>query len=425
MGIRGESDRTVADQGGLTGEELSRTAAIGRWTHIVLLALGVAAVVGVFVLPVFLLKLGVLIGGAGCIAWVLLPRALGPERARSVALGLVVSAMTLGVSLIVGELVVRMVFADVTTTADDRSYFAQRWRATLPPPNALGYREREVTPLPRDWVYRIAVIGDSFTWGQGIAHGDRMSDRLQAMMDAADPGRLEILNFGRPGAETVDHVETLRDVVLPLLPDYVLMQWYSNDVEGRDKSGRPRAARLVPSDAASTWLREHSALYYLLNNRWGRLQGALGLVGHYQDYMFARFGDPSLPDLGVAMDALREFVALARGAGVDVGIVAFPETVLVDSVSDFPYAYLFERLSEVCREDAFECLDLREAYLAISSTDGLWASRLDHHPGPLANAVAAEAVMQAFGDHWRRAARVRAKSRRGPTRDPPRGSPPP
>lgn len=65
-----------------------------------------------------------------------------------------------------------------------------------------------------------------------------MTERLEALLRDADLNA-EVLNFGRPGSETVDHVETLQDAVLPLQPDFVLLQWFVNDVEGHDKSGRP------------------------------------------------------------------------------------------------------------------------------------------------------------------------------------------
>jgi hypothetical protein len=39
-----------------------------------------------------------------------------------------------------------------------------------------------------------------------------------------DEGKYEVLNFGRKGANTIDHIEFLRDAVIPLRPDFVLLR---------------------------------------------------------------------------------------------------------------------------------------------------------------------------------------------------------
>lgn len=360
---------------------------------------GVAAIVAVLLLPVFLLKLSLLIGGAACVGSVLLPLVFGPDRARRVVAALAVSTIAFGVSLVLAEFVVRRAFVDVTTTGDNKSYFARRWKENLSPTNTLGFREREIPLRPPEGEYRIAVIGDSFTWGQGIARSDRMTERLENLLNDSSLN-FEVLNFGRTGAETVDHVETLRDIVLPLQPDFVLMQWYANDVEGYDKSDRPTAARLLPSEVASSWLHRHSALYYLVNQQWLKLQRELGLVGSYLDYMNDRFADPASPDMIAAQAALEEFISMARDAQVGVGIVAFPKMIVADSLEEFPLGYLIDRVMDVCAAEEIGCVDLREAFVGISDAEGWWASELDRHPGPRANELAAQAVAAYFGDRW-------------------------
>ena len=362
----------------------------------VILSTGIVCILGVFVLPVFLLKLAILTGGVACIAAALLSRFFGRDRARSVLLAFSVFAITLGLSLVLAEFVVRRAFADVSTAGNASSYFGRRWRESVTT-NALGFREREVLPKPAQGVYRIAVIGDSFTFGSGIARSDRMTERLEGLLSSL---HVEVLNFGRSGAQTADHVETLRDIVLPVQPDFVLMQWYSNDVEGSDRSGRPRAGRLLPSSSASSWLQTHSALYYLVNQQWGRLQMELGLVGSYKDYMDQRFADPTSPDMVAAQAALEEFISIARDSGIGVGIVAFPDIVVANSLAEFPLGYLIDRVLDVCAAERIGCVDLRETFLGISDTEGWWASRLDAHPGPRANEAAAEAVATRFRDRW-------------------------
>jgi hypothetical protein len=319
------------------------------------------------------------------------------KRRRGVVLGLATAALALALALGLGELAVRIALSDITTTGNSDDYFGRRWRSGIAV-NSLGFREREVTGAPDAGVYRIAVIGDSFTFGLGIDQADRMTERLAEILGAFSP-RVEVLNFGRPGRETVHHVATLREVVLPLQPDFVLMQWLSNDVQGRVKTlstGIP----LVPWDRASDALRGRSALFTLVEWQWARLQRALGLAEGYVEYMDRRFSDPSSPDMIAAESDLREFVSVAREAGVEVGIVAFPNLAVVESAGDFPLGYLIDRVMAACADEQIPCLDLREPLLEVAGQDGWWANRLDSHPGPLTNAVAARAVAEFFGEHW-------------------------
>jgi len=362
------------------------------------LAFGIGSILAVFVLPGFVLKLGILTGGAWCVGSAIMPRVLGRERARNLGLALLLLGSTVLVSLVVGEYLARVTFADVTTTPDNRSYFARKWSKTLSF-NSLGYREREITVPKPEGIYRIAVIGDSFTWGQGIAVTDRMTERLESML-RSEGLEVEVLNFGHPGDETVDHVRTLKDVVLPVEPDFVLMQWYINDVEGRDKSSRPPVHRLIPSDESTKWLRSHSALFDVVDHAWLKLQWRVGLSEPYLHYMDRRFSDPTSHDMVAAESALREFISTARAAGVGVGVVAFPHIVPSKTPEDFPLAYLMDRVSDICAAEGVDCVDLRRELLNVSGT-GWFANRLDPHPGPRTNEVAAKAVAEEFAERWK------------------------
>ena len=180
---------------------------------------------------------------------------VGPARARFVIINLGVVSASAVLSCLFAEYAARVVFSDVTTTGH-ASYFTLRWRRENPPVvNRLGFRELEFNRQKSAGTYRIAVIGDSFTYGQGIRSEDRMTEFLSREFSGQN---VEILNLGQRGAETADHIITLQKVVLPLEPDFVLLQWLYNDFEA-DKSGRPTPLRLVPSDVASSWLTRNSA----------------------------------------------------------------------------------------------------------------------------------------------------------------------
>src|SRR5687768_17045225 len=65
--------------------------------------------------------------------------------------------------------------------------------------NSLQFRDEEFGPR-RPGVRRVAVLGDSFTEGQGVKEADTYPRRLEALLNEADPGGWEVMNWGRRGA---------------------------------------------------------------------------------------------------------------------------------------------------------------------------------------------------------------------------------
>jgi hypothetical protein len=255
---------------------------------------------------------------------------------------------------------------------------------------------------PKGDKFRIAVVGDSFAYGQGILESERFSEQLAVLLEQAAPRAFEVYNFARPGTETVDHIEILKQSVLPTNPDFVLLQWYVNDAENGRYDGRPSFFPLLPSATASSYLNDHSALYYLLNDAWQRVQAATGIVSrrNYVEYMVERFGDPSSESAVLARERIVEFVTSAKqDGGTMVGIVMFPQ--LTDGLlSDYPLGFMLDSVRDTCTQLAVTCADLRSVFDPVQPKQSLWANRLDSHPGVLANALAAQAILKAFAAEW-------------------------
>jgi lysophospholipase L1-like esterase len=82
--------------------------------------------------------------------------------------------------------------------------------------NSLGMRDVEIGEK-RPGEYRVAFLGDSFTWGVGVSHGERFTE-VAGKLDPA----IHTLNFGVSGFSPVQYLFQL-DRVFPLKPDYVVL----------------------------------------------------------------------------------------------------------------------------------------------------------------------------------------------------------
>lgn len=330
----------------------------------------------------------------GAAAGTLVARAVARRSAaagRVLLLRLVALLVATAVAVVGAEYAARIVFRSARSSGNVRDYVG-RGRAWSPgPPNSLGFRERNIPPKTAGR-YRIAVVGDSFTWGQGIERSERFSDLLDELLGP----RYEVLNFGLPGDNMPEHLEVL-ERALGVAPDFVLLQLYINDFETREMQ-RPRAYPLLPS-GLDRRLQQASLLYDLLSGQWTHVQNLAGISESYIDYMDRNLRDPTGPNSQKAFGELKQFFERARQAGVAAGAVLFPETD-VRADSTYPFRYLHARVQSACSDERVRCLDLLPLFSTFRDPSATWVSPFDAHPNALVNRKAAYEILAAFGSAW-------------------------
>lgn len=153
---------------------------------------------------------------------------------------LLFSALSMGLALIFGELACRAIFpkqvdlkaAEPTgnqyvyyqydpllgwsNAPNTRGVYRRREFEYPISINRYGMRDREVSQTPRAGQYRIAVLGDSFTWAIGAADGERFTDLIQ------NEAGIECLNFGVSGYGPIHYWLSL-ERVLQFQPDLIIV----------------------------------------------------------------------------------------------------------------------------------------------------------------------------------------------------------
>ncbi|MFN7976817.1 MAG: SGNH/GDSL hydrolase family protein [Vicinamibacterales bacterium] len=387
------SDVPVPDTGSLH----SLRGAVG-----LLFVLSLASIAGAVAMRLPDVVLASMVLGGACLARLTSPPAPA-TRSRAVALaaGAAVNAVLLVATLVgsiaAAEYGTRWLFRDVTTTADFRGYFTTKWMRTQVRHNHYDYRGGEFEEVKPAGVYRVAVMGDSFTYGNGVREDQRFSNLVGAAL--ADR-HVEVLNFGFPGNNWPEHVRTLERRVLRLRPDFVLLQWGTNDIElDEHVAGRPKTPPLIADRDWHEWLYARSALYTMINAQWVRWQIRKTMGDSYDHYLVRLYGDPASEGARRAETLMRRFLELCRERGVGVGLVLFPDAA-VSLGPDYPYQFMHDRVAAICREAAITCLDLLPEYRKVPDRFSLWVTPLDAHPSALANRMAADAVLAAFAPGW-------------------------
>ena len=107
------------------------------------------------------------------------------------------------------------------------------WRARVPPSrmrtNSYGIRGPEFSFDKPPGRLRLAAVGDSFTFGQGVEEEEAyVAVAGEALRAAQVPA--EVLNFGVPGHATPQSLALVKRRVVPVQPDVVLVGVFPNDL---------------------------------------------------------------------------------------------------------------------------------------------------------------------------------------------------
>lgn len=323
------------------------------------------------------------------------------SRFASVMVATCILLASVIISLVFAELFLRWYYRDVLTSAGGRTYFyyhsVKKFDDEL---NAYHLRGK-FFEVKSKHVMRVVVLGDSLAFGHGVwPYTKTFPELVKKMFMEKYPNRdLEILNLGLPGHNLRHHNKYLTKFVLLLKPDYVLYQWYINDMNYRTHITKFKAPPLVPDKRLDEILTEKSVVYFLLTRAWNQIRVKSGDQVDYIDYLTKKFKDPKSRSSKLANKLLNRMLDRLEKEGIGCGIVLFPS--LANKMSGYKLGFLHEQVLNVCRERNIPCLDLRKAYGRYDEPlEELWANTFDYHPSALAHRVAAEEINRFFGPKW-------------------------
>jgi hypothetical protein len=233
--------------------------------------------------------------------------------------------------------------------------------------------------------FRIAVVGDSFTFGPRMQLGDTFPKRLEGFLnlnDTAPP--VEVLNRGHSGYSTVKEVGVVKDAIANGA-DVVLLQITLNDAEPHPLTKEERERVFEAPFLNSSFFKTWTSLHFLLmrvNNKLSHQK--------YIDYHTRFFFDEAtyIP----FRESISEMKRMADAHGVKLLSVLFP---LFDFPFDesYPLKQAHQRIREVVEERGVPLLDLRGAYSGIPFERLQVVPGVDSHPNEIAHRIAAERIL--------------------------------
>jgi lysophospholipase L1-like esterase len=286
-----------------------------------------------------------------------------PSGLRKQAARLALLTASVAVTLLIGELAVRLVRPQPAFIVSPGLYEADPPRGYRLTPgfrgrmtnrveydtevatNRAGLRGPEAGPPPPGGV-RILVLGDSFAFGVGAKQEESYPARLEAILRSRGV-RAQVLNAGTPGYSVPDAVSWFQAHGWALEPDVVLLTVFTgNDLQDAAPGG-PRIVvkdgHLVPAGKrrrpVALWLNQHSHLFSLLkSSALGRpVRRLLGRPEAFEDWvvrtemgLYATDDPLDLAARGAAVTE-RSVAGLLRSAGdARVAAVIVPSLLQVD-----------------------------------------------------------------------------------------------
>lgn len=96
--------------------------------------------------------------------------------------------------------------------------------------NKYNFRDDSIIYPKPNGLFRIMVLGDSFTWGAGLAESEMYTNRLDSMLKKQFGDQsIEVVNCALAGSPTVRERNILRQLKDTVQPDLILIGFCSND----------------------------------------------------------------------------------------------------------------------------------------------------------------------------------------------------
>lgn len=211
--------------------------------------------------------------------------------------------------------------------------------------NADGLRDRTRPREKPSGTWRIAVLGDSVTLGDGLKPRDAYPQILESRLEA-EGRRIEVMNVSLWGWSTRQERIAWQRIARDYDPDQVVLAVCLNDIpELHNNLTRP-PAWLV-------WLHERSALVRRLIDAEGR---------EIED-VERLFETPDAPRveaaLGAFFDEIRELKGEVEADGAELSVVVFPFRFQLEDGAPPPIVQ--ERIAGFCEAEGLECVDLLPA----------------------------------------------------------------
>ncbi len=274
--------------------------------------------------------------------------------------------------------------------------------------NSAGFRGREFLHTKGANTVRIAFLGDSFTFGEGVRDGrtfaERTSQYLNKSVSPEKSVRFESYNFGVGGYNTTQSLQLLREEVLGWDPDIVVLGFTLNDAEPMlftvdDTTGEPvrRERENRVSEGLPDPLPPDTFLFrFRLPRLIWQIARTRKITGQTIDYYRGLYEDGSAGWLE-AKKSLVAILDICVERRIPCYVLCFP--ILFHLDESYPFESIHRKIGRVVEEaggDNAVFIDLLPLFRGTEDRS-LWVHPTDQHPNEKAHDMVARELARIIG----------------------------
>jgi lysophospholipase L1-like esterase len=250
---------------------------------------------------------------------------------------------------------------------------------------------------------RILLLGDSFTFGQGVNYADLWAVLAEKALARQGLDRVDLVKAGRQGMDTRSELLLLRQLAPVYEPDAVVVGFLINDLyTNLPNEGATEALKAADS---KIFQMKGSALNLHLATLVRRLaistdQGYVGLYlmnPRRGDYLERPLPARAQEKIAITQALLRELAATCDSVGIPLYVLSIPQQFQVlyqPGPSSKIEVDLYDReFSRLASAEGFTWVPTLAAFRAAASGTPLF-HRLDGHLTPAGNAVLADTFVR-------------------------------
>lgn len=306
---------------------------------------------------------------------------------KSLTLGIIISLISLAVTFVIIEIGFRLIADKKSSKWSDRptSYFIHQDSQTF-----QDYPHLEHKP---DNTFRIAVIGDSFTFAPYMQFDDAFPKRLERYLNLnSNQKKVEVINYGVPAYSTSHEVKVVEKAIKEGA-DYILMEVTLNDPEikpytptqlSKDKN------KFGELELTNPIFQYWKSLAFVLK----RLHNTQTYNNYIQKF-FDLFNKPKT--WNNFSDSFRSIVKLSFDSNVPIGAVVFPLFGIPLS-TEYPFHPIHKKVATLLTELSVPYFDLYSTFEEIPLDRMQVIVGQDFHPNEICHRLAAEAILKWWKD---------------------------
>jgi len=263
--------------------------------------------------------------------------------------------------------------------------------------NSQGFRGSEFSYEKGTGIKRIAFLGDSFTFGEGVKDGDVFTAKIEKLLNRQGGDNIyQCLNFGVGGYNTRQSVLLLKNVVYKYKPDVVVLCYTLNDVEPdlfyynaytNSVERRPRELFVqegTPSKRPPETILFNSRIVKLVWKAMNNLADAEKTVDYYHHI----FSNKYLVEENKR--SLLELAAFCRDNNIKIYIIILP--LLYELSDKYPFNDLHQKIINNIPDKKL-VVDALPYFMGYKYTD-LWVHPTDQHPNEVAHGIIASIISE-------------------------------